>query len=728
MASAFNVQSVVQAWRDVGLDTLQGQLDRQSLDIVDSQKRTLQSRKRLAEQTKEFRKWPDGRKLTDLRGLLKAYQQEIDQLTSHLKASEQAYLEVYRKVGQVADPVPYFEQLLVENEQLGQIELLESENKLLRKELSDTVRDLSKYKSQESQTTKAKVRVEQLEHQMEQLVKERVQEKERQIQQETDEVIQHLKDREMSLQKQLTHANQMLAQVQDSQNAIQAQALAHQENKDQDVIARLAEVDILQSELDRANHRIARLQSTQEALQRNLAQQGTQGNGPDGEQTAETIELQQNVVHLKQETLRLREALTTREQAVAKIPQLENQLQVKDDEIHRLQDRLETYQDYSELKRELQVLKAVEFSLSSWETGTSSVEVLSVDDSLEKLLLETNKRLQSDLTTCKNQLSQYRKAYDETVTNLRTITRHLEEKETLVRTLEEHLTQVQAASWDQSSTPGGAGEASIHSPGEFVTKKGTGGLLATTSPLARAASPALGRAPSGISLLAAGQDSNSHLSLTQILTGQRNRLKQQVNELESEIERYKDELGDLKTELTTLRQDNVKLYEKIRYMEVYQHNPGQFSNTTGLEHRKPHTTAEYRMPFDEREQGMVDDDPIPLTTLGADRHRGGSNYRQRVGPTSSVLSTVTRKYHQLYEAARNPFEIFQQRETMRQYRSLNAADKATLSIGRILLTNKLGRTFIFGYTIVVHVYITFLLYRTMTLQDTPCEQVKLGGI
>ncbi|KAJ1961360.1 hypothetical protein IWQ62_003892 [Dispira parvispora] len=163
-------------------------------------------------------------------------------------------------------------------------------------------------------------------------------------------------------------------------------------------------------------------------------------------------------------------------------------------------------------------------------------------------------------------------------------------------------------------------------------------------------------------------------------------------------------------------------------MEAYQHDPGQFSNTTGLEHRKPHTTAEYRIPLDERGASMVDDDPIPLTTMGGDRHRGGSNHRQGVGSTSSVLSTVTRKYHQLYEAARNPFEIFQQRETMRQYRSLNAADKATLSIGRMLLTNKLGRTFIFGYTIVVHMYITFLLYRTMTLQDTPCEQVKLGEI
>ncbi|KAJ1954093.1 hypothetical protein IWQ62_005842, partial [Dispira parvispora] len=576
MASAFNVQSVVQAWKDVGLDILQGQLDRQSLDIVDSQKRTLQSRKRLAEQTKEFRKLPDDRKMADFRGLLKAYQHEIDQLTSHLKASEQAYLEVYRKVGQVADPVPYFEQLLAENERLGQIELLESENKLLRKELSDTVRDLSKYKSQESQMTKAKARVEQLEHQMDQMVKERVQEKERQIQQETDEVIQHLRDREMSLQKQLTHANQMLAQVQDSQNAIQAQALAHQENKDQDVIARLAEVDILQSELDRANHRIARLQSTQETLQRNLAEQETHEASPSGEQAAETIELQQNVVHLNQETLRLREALATREQAVAKIPQLENQLQVKDDEIHRLQERLGTYRDYSELKRELQVLKAVEFSLGSWETGTSGTEDLSVDDSLERLLLETNKRLQSDLTTCKNQLSQSRKQYDETMTKLRTANRHLEEKETLVRMLEEDLTQVQAASWDQGSTPGGAGETSIHSPGEFTTKKSAGGPLASTSPLARAASPALGRTPSGISLVAAGQDSNSHHSLTQILTGQRNRLKQRVNELESEIEQYKHELGDLKTQLSTLRQDNVKLYEKIRYMEAYQHDPGQF--------------------------------------------------------------------------------------------------------------------------------------------------------
>jgi homeobox protein cut-like len=64
-------QKALSRWRDIDLTTLQSQLDKQGMEIVESQKDFLVERKELSTKTKLFRKLPDDEKLVQVMSLLK---------------------------------------------------------------------------------------------------------------------------------------------------------------------------------------------------------------------------------------------------------------------------------------------------------------------------------------------------------------------------------------------------------------------------------------------------------------------------------------------------------------------------------------------------------------------------------------------------------------------------------------------------------------------------------
>jgi homeobox protein cut-like len=64
-------QKALSKWRDIDLSTLQTQLDKQGMEIIESQKDFLVERKELSTKTKLFRKLPDDEKLVQVMSLLK---------------------------------------------------------------------------------------------------------------------------------------------------------------------------------------------------------------------------------------------------------------------------------------------------------------------------------------------------------------------------------------------------------------------------------------------------------------------------------------------------------------------------------------------------------------------------------------------------------------------------------------------------------------------------------
>uniref|UniRef100_A0A8C5T390 CASP C-terminal domain-containing protein n=1 Tax=Malurus cyaneus samueli TaxID=2593467 RepID=A0A8C5T390_9PASS len=107
----------------------------------------------------------------------------------------------------------------------------------------------------------------------------------------------------------------------------------------------------------------------------------------------------------------------------------------------------------------------------------------------------------------------------------------------------------------------------------------------------------------------------------------------------------------LQSELDNLRADNIKLYEKIKFLQSY---PGRGSSRDDTEQR----------------------------------------------------------YSSQYEEGLDPFSSFSRKERQRRYLSLSPWDKATLSMGRLILSNKTARTVAFFYTLFLHCLVFLVLYKT----------------
>ena len=67
----------------------------------------------------------------------------------------------------------------------------------------------------------------------------------------------------------------------------------------------------------------------------------------------------------------------------------------------------------------------------------------------------------------------------------------------------------------------------------------------------------------------AGFPPASSSDMLEIVCGQRDRFKIRLTEMEQENDRVAKQLEIARAELASYRQDNVKLYEKIRYLQSY---------------------------------------------------------------------------------------------------------------------------------------------------------------
>lgn len=68
------------------------------------------------------------------------------------------------------------------------------------------------------------------------------------------------------------------------------------------------------------------------------------------------------------------------------------------------------------------------------------------------------------------------------------------------------------------------------------------------------------------------QHQGAESSMLEIVSEQRNRFRKRLNEVEEENQNLKTTIDELKIERDKLKSDNVKMYEKIRYLENYRGN------------------------------------------------------------------------------------------------------------------------------------------------------------
>ncbi|KAL3856805.1 hypothetical protein ACJMK2_011522, partial [Sinanodonta woodiana] len=145
------------------------ELDTTATELANRQDESDISRKRLVEQSRNFKKnTPE-----DLRKvaapLLKSFQAEVDALSKRSKAAEAAFLSVYKKLIDLPDPVPVLEYALQIQKKAQRVQDLEIENKQLRETLDEYNHEFAEVKNQEVTIKQLRDRIKECEEKAEEV-------------------------------------------------------------------------------------------------------------------------------------------------------------------------------------------------------------------------------------------------------------------------------------------------------------------------------------------------------------------------------------------------------------------------------------------------------------------------------------------------------------------------------------------------------------------------------
>ncbi|KAM9583397.1 protein CASP isoform 8-T8 [Trichechus inunguis] len=617
---------------------LKRELDATATVLANRQDESEQSRKRLIEQSREFKKNTPEDLRKQVAPLLKSFQGEIDALSKRSKEAEAAFLNVYKRLIDVPDPVPALDlgqQLQLKVQRMHDIE---TENQKLRETLEEYNKEFAEVKNQEVTIKALKEKIREYEQTLKNQAETIALEKEQKLQNDFAEKERKLQETQMSTTSKLEEAEHKVQTLQTALEKTRTELFDLKTKYDEETTAKADEIEMIMTDLERANQRAEVAQREAETLREQLSsanhslQLASQiQKAPDvaievltrSSLEVELAAKEREIAQLVEDVQRLQASLTKlRENSASQISQLEQQLSAKNSTLKQLEEKLKGQADYEEVKKELNILKSMEFAPSEG-AGTQDAS-----KPLEVLLLEKNRSLQSENATLRISNSDLSGRCAELQVQVTEAAATVAEQRELIAHLEQDLSTIQTI---QRPDAEGAAEHSLEKIPEPI-KEATALFYGPSAP-------------------ASGSLADDQVgSLLSIISSQRERFRTRNQELEAESRLAQHTIHALQGELDSLRADNIKLFEKIKFLQSY---PGQGSGSDDTELR----------------------------------------------------------YSSQYEERLDPFSSFSKRERQRKYLSLSPWDKATLSMGRLVLSNKMARTIGFFYTLFLHCLVFLVLYK-----------------
>lgn len=547
-------------------------------------------------------------------------------------------MTVYKRLIDVPDPVPALDvgqQLEIKVQRLHDIE---TENQKLRETLEEYNKEFAEVKNQEVTIKALKEKIREYEQTLKSQAETIALEKEQKLQNDFAEKERKLQETQMSTTSKLEEAEHKLQTLQTALEKTRTELFDLKTKYDEETTAKADEIEMIMTDLERANQRAEVAQREAETLREQLSsanhslQLASQiQKAPDvaievltrSSLEVELAAKEREIAQLVEDVQRLQASLTKlRENSASQISQLEQQLNAKNSTLKQLEEKLKGQADYEEVKKELNTLKSMEFAPSEGAGTQDSTKPLEV------LLLEKNRSLQSENATLRISNSDLSGRCAELQIHLTEATAKAVEQKELIARLEQDLSTIQSI---QRPDAEGASEQ---------------GLEKIPEPIKEATALFYGPSMSSSGTLPEGQVD----SLLSIISSQRERFRTRNQELEAESRMAQHTIQALQSELDSLRADNIKLFEKIKFLQSY---PGR---------------------------GIGSDD----TEL---------------------------RYSSQYEERLDPFSSFSKRERQRKYLGLSPWDKATLGMGRLILSNKMARTISFFYTLFLHCLVFLVLYK-----------------
>uniref|UniRef100_A0A8C0BTS8 Homeobox protein cut-like n=1 Tax=Buteo japonicus TaxID=224669 RepID=A0A8C0BTS8_9AVES len=309
--------------------------------------------------------------------------------SSICKEAEAAFLNVYKRLIDVPDPVPALDlgqQLQLKVQRMHDIE---TENQKLRETLEEYNKEFAEVKNQEVTIKALKEKIREYEQTLKNQAENIALEKEQKLQNDFAEKERKLQETQMSTASKLEEAEHKVQALQTALEKTRTELFDLKTKYDEETTAKADEIEMIMTDLERANQRAEVAQREAETLREQLSsankslQLATQiQKAPDVEQAIEVltrssleVELaakEREIAQLVEDVQRLQGSLTKlRENSSSQISQLEQQLTAKNSTLKQLEEKLKGQADYEE----------------------------DASKPLEVLLLEKNRSLQSENAT-----------------------------------------------------------------------------------------------------------------------------------------------------------------------------------------------------------------------------------------------------------------------------------------------------------------------------------------
>jgi len=638
------LQGLTDLWQEFDLPGTQRLLDDLATQITTRQDESDASRKQLIELIRGFKKSNTEETRQVVAPLLKNFQNEIDSLSKRSKAAEKSFFDIYKKFCDITDPVPTLEYCMESMKGLQKLQDLEIETAQLRETLGEYNLEMAELRSTAKKVTEMEEKVEEQEKSMEDAIDLEIKTKEEALIKLFEEKQTKIEEEKARTEQKLGEAEMKAKSLQSLLDESQNELFEVRSRQERTSSAITDDMELLMTDLERANQRAVTAEKEAAMLQERLQEMSTQERGEQGssEEAGEGLALKAQLAAKEAEVATLLVDLqkatkaTAEEEAkrVKREGELETSLASTIQERDQLASKLAMQADYEGVKKDLNILKTLEFP-----------SVQSEDDArpLEVLILERSKALQAENSMLRLDKERLVREVNTTKAELEDSVAKTESQGKLIIQLEDHVEQLQAISTPYREEAEGRCSSDMLAealkvdshPVENVFERS--GSLSPSSP----------------------NETGEAAALLPIVQAQRERLRLRNEELETVGLEQQQQLSVLSRQVGDLQADNLKLYEKIRFLQAC----------------------------------------------------GGGSRR------SEVVVPVENRYQESYEQKLDPFSNFSKQEKQRKYGQLSVFEKVILSLVRFIVSNKTARLVVFFYSVLLHGLVFAVLYKLVLTES-----------
>lgn len=260
-----DIDHAVSFWKQFDLTTARAQWDKICNDMREMKTASISGRKRLNDLTKSFRAKSREEQTSQVQDLVKAYQEEIDQLSRRSKLSEVSFFDLHKSLYDAPDPGFFLEQLL-HTSLHSNSHVLEIEK--LKAELAQYDDEFQRLKNQEVTIRRLEDQLTDFQQRNEVKVEEEVERRVDLIRQQCQEEVLEAKEMQKATERRLSVALEAVKQAQSQSERCQAQLLEVSEKYENKLSAMMSENSLLAENIQRLQLRCSEMESENDHLKK----------------------------------------------------------------------------------------------------------------------------------------------------------------------------------------------------------------------------------------------------------------------------------------------------------------------------------------------------------------------------------------------------------------------------------------------------------------------------